>query len=157
MLDGQCLCKPCAGLCIMHTLIHWNHQIGLATFGCGIIFFSMELMSSAFGFMRSHEGFIDLLTKMDNPLLGILVSTAVTGLIQSSGATMSILLSLAGQGMLTIPSACGLMLGANIGENLLPTPQSPVRIAQHTPPSAAWAVANFHMMLSWHFLARVYG
>lgn len=34
---------------------------------------------------------------MDNPLLGILVSTAVTGLIQSSGATMSILLSLASQ------------------------------------------------------------
>ena len=34
---------------------------------------------------------------MDNPLLGICVSTAVTGLIQSSGATMSILLSLAGQ------------------------------------------------------------
>jgi len=90
-------------------------QLGVAVFGCGIIFFSMDLMSSAFGFMRTHSGFLNLLTRMDNPALGILVSTLVTGLIQSSGATMSILLSLAGQGMLTIKSSAGLMLGANVG------------------------------------------
>jgi len=92
-----------------------TRQIGMATFGCGVIFYSMDLMSSAFGFMKSHESFLSFLAQMDNPILGIIVSTVVTGLIQSSGATMSILLSLASQGMLGIRSATGLMLGANVG------------------------------------------
>jgi len=75
----------------------------------------MELMSSAFSFVKHDANFLLFLARMENPWLGMLVSTAFTGLIQSSGATMGILLSLARQGMLGMDASMGLMLGANVG------------------------------------------
>jgi len=92
-----------------------TQKIGDSIFGLGLIFYSMELMSSAFSFVKEHDGFLYLLSRMENPWLGFLVSTMFTGLIQSSGATMSILLSLSRQGMIDIQSCTGLMLGANVG------------------------------------------
>jgi len=90
-------------------------QFGDALFGLGLIFYSMELMSSAFSFVKHDINFLLFLAKMENPWLGMLVSTAFTGLIQSSGATMGILLSLSRQGMLGMDASMGLMLGANVG------------------------------------------
>ncbi|EKX47528.1 hypothetical protein GUITHDRAFT_137312 [Guillardia theta CCMP2712] len=90
-------------------------QIGDAVFGLGLLFYSMEIMGNAFSFVKTHEGFLRLLSRMSNPWLGMLVSTLFTGLIQSSGATMSILLQLARQGMLKMDACTGLMLGANVG------------------------------------------
>jgi hypothetical protein len=90
-------------------------QVGDALFGLGLIFYSMELMSSAFSFVKHDANFLLFLARMENPWLGMLVSTAFTGLIQSSGATMGILLSLARQGMLGMDASMGLMLGANVG------------------------------------------
>lgn len=92
-----------------------TQKIGDSIFGLGLIFYSMELMSSAFSFVKEHDGFLYILSRMTNPWLGFLVSTLFTGLIQSSGATMSILLSLSRQGMIDIQSCTGLMLGANVG------------------------------------------
>ena len=92
-----------------------RREIGGATFGLGLLFFSMEVMSNAFAFMKRHQGFLNLLASMNNPYLGFLTSTVFTGIIQSSGAMIAILLQLSGQGMLRMQSCFGLMLGANVG------------------------------------------
>ena len=92
-----------------------RRDIGGAIFGLGLLFFSMEVMSNAFAFMKQYPPFLNLLASMGNPYLGFVASTVFTGIIQSSGAMMAILLQLTGQGMLTMKSCFGLMLGANVG------------------------------------------
>ena len=92
-----------------------RRDMGGATFGLGLLFFSMEVMSNAFAFMKHHEGFLNLLASMNDPYVGFATSSLFTGIIQSSGAMMAILLQLAGQGMLGMRSCFGLMLGANVG------------------------------------------
>lgn len=104
------------GFCFSeYSRIPTRRDIGSATFGLGLLFFSMEVMSNAFAFMKQHQGFLRLLASMDNPYLGFVTSSIFTGIIQSSGAMMAILLQLAGQGMLGMESCFGLMLGANVG------------------------------------------
>ena len=101
-----------AGFCIeQYSKMQTRRDIGRATFGLGLLFFSMEVMSNAFAFMRQHQPFLALLASMDNPYLGFVTSCIFTGIIQSSGAMMAILLQLSGQGMLKMQSCLGLMLG----------------------------------------------
>ena len=104
------------GFCFSeYSRVPTRRDIGSATFGLGLLFFSMEVMSNAFAFMKHHKGFLNLLSSMENPYLGFVTSSIFTGIIQSSGAMMAILLQLSGQGMLGMNSCCGLMLGANVG------------------------------------------
>ena len=103
-----------AGFCIeQYAKMQTRRDIGRATFGLGLLFFSMEVMSNAFAFMRQHQPFLALLASMDNPYLGFVTSSIFTGIIQSSGAMMAILLQLSGQGMLKMQSCLGLMLGCH--------------------------------------------
>ncbi|MBT5875474.1 MAG: Na/Pi cotransporter family protein [Candidatus Latescibacteria bacterium] len=92
-----------------------TQQYGHMIMGLGLIFFGMELMSNATRPLRSYEPFIELMQRMDNPLLGILVSAAFTGLIQSSSATTGVIIVLAGQGFITLEAGIALAFGANIG------------------------------------------
>lgn len=55
------------------------------------------------------------MTAFNNPILGVLVSTLFTGVIQSSAATIAILQTLSVGGALTFNMAMPLVLGANIG------------------------------------------
>ena len=52
---------------------------------------------------------------MKNPILGILVAAAFTGLVQSSSATTGIIIVMASQGFITLPAGIALIFGANIG------------------------------------------
>jgi phosphate:Na+ symporter len=52
---------------------------------------------------------------LDNPLVGILIGTIFTGIIQSSSATMGVVIVLASQGFITLEAGIALALGANIG------------------------------------------
>lgn len=83
--------------------------------GFGMLFFGMAVMSTAMSPLRSYAPFIDLLHTLENPLLGILVGTLFTALIQSSGAFAGIVIVLAQQGFLTLEAGIPLILGANIG------------------------------------------
>jgi len=86
------------GYCMQEfSQIEVRRDLGSAAFGLGLLFFSMEVMSNAFSFMKRHQGFLNLLASMDNPYLGFVASSVFTGIIQSSGAMMAILLQLAGQ------------------------------------------------------------
>ena len=55
--------------------------------GLGILFLGMGMMSAAMIPLRNSEGFVRLMTKFSNPLLGILAGAGFTAIIQSSSAT----------------------------------------------------------------------
>ena len=90
-------------------------QYGVLIMGLGMIFFGMAVMSGAMKPLRSYEPFIELMQNVSNPLIGILVSTAFTALIQSSSATMGVVIVLASQGLISLEGGIALALGANIG------------------------------------------
>ena len=88
---------------------------GLTLLGLGMVFYGMSVMSSAMKPLRSYEPFLDLMKSMENPVMGILVAAAFTGLVQSSSATTSLVIVMAGQGFITLPAGIALAFGANIG------------------------------------------
>ncbi len=90
-------------------------RLGLMIFGLGLIFFGMSLMSDAAAPLREYPPVIELLQKMSNPLLAILLSAAVTALVQSSSATTGIIIVLASQGLINLEQGIALVFGANIG------------------------------------------
>lgn len=83
--------------------------------GLGLVFFGMSVMSDAMKPLRTYQPFLDLMTSMENPLVGILVSALFTALIQSSSATTGIVIVMASQGFITLPAGIALAFGANIG------------------------------------------
>ena len=87
-----------------------NILIGFAILICG-----MDLMSGSMESVRHLPWFTEFLSSLKNPLVGLLVSTVFTGIIQSSAATIGIVQALALAGGITWEMAIPLVLGANIG------------------------------------------
>ena len=71
------------------------HHISSIFAGLGILFMGMDMMGAAMSPLKESEAFISLMTKFDNPLLGILVGALFTAVIQSSSASVGILQALA--------------------------------------------------------------
>ncbi len=102
------------------TMMFFSHQdrikqYGAMLMGLGLVFFGMAVMSDAMKPLRSYQPFLDLMVTMENPLVGILIAAAFTGLIQSSSATTAIVIVMATQGFITLPAGIALAFGANIG------------------------------------------
>jgi phosphate:Na+ symporter len=83
--------------------------------GLGLVFYGMGVMGDAMLPLRSYQPFLDLMTSMENPLLGILVGAVFTGLVQSSAATTGIAIVMASSGLITLPAGIALAFGSNIG------------------------------------------
>ena len=83
--------------------------------GLGLIFFGMGVMSDGMNPLRTYPPFTDLMERMENPIFGILVSALFTGLVQSSSATTGIVITMASQGLISLPAGIALIFGANIG------------------------------------------
>jgi phosphate:Na+ symporter len=88
---------------------------GAMLFGLGLLFGGMGVMSDAMYPLRTYPPFLELMSQLENPLLGILVGAAFTGLVQSSAATTGIAIVMASEGLMSLPAGIGLALGANIG------------------------------------------
>jgi phosphate:Na+ symporter len=88
---------------------------GAMLFGLGLLFGGMGVMSEAMYPLRSFQPFLDLMARMENPLLGILVGAGFTALVQSSAATTGIAIVMAAEGLMSLPAGIALALGANIG------------------------------------------
>jgi len=88
---------------------------GSMLMGLGMVFFGMSVMSDAMKPLRTFQPFLDFMIHMENPLVGILVAAAFTGLIQSSSATTGIVIVMASQGLISLPAGIALAFGANIG------------------------------------------
>ena len=92
----------------------WRQQ-GNILMGLGLVFFGMSIMSDGVYPLRSFQPFLDFMTSMQNPLLGILAGAIFTALVQSSSATTGIVIALASQGLIELPAGISLIFGANVG------------------------------------------
>ncbi|NLM75493.1 MAG: Na/Pi cotransporter family protein [Clostridiaceae bacterium] len=90
-------------------------KIGEIVLGFGILFVGLDLMSQSMIPLRHDEGFQRFLVNFENPLIGILVGTVFTAIIQSSSASVGILQTLAAMGLIDLKSAVFVVLGQNIG------------------------------------------
>ncbi|MEN8214465.1 MAG: Na/Pi cotransporter family protein [Pseudomonadota bacterium] len=88
---------------------------GAMLMGLGLIFYGMGVMGEAMAPLRNYQPFLDLMVRMENPLLGILVGAVFTGLVQSSAATTGIAIVMASAGLISLPAGIALAFGANIG------------------------------------------
>ncbi|GAB6179217.1 Na/Pi cotransporter family protein [Desulfotomaculum defluvii] len=94
-------------------------HLGQIIFGFGALFFGLELMSSGMKPLRSLEEFQQLTLNMsDHPLLGVLVGTVFTVIVQSSSATIGILQQLYSQGAISLNAALPVLFGDNIGTTI---------------------------------------
>nr|EEK69154.1 Na/Pi-cotransporter II-related protein [Bacillus wiedmannii] len=95
------------------------HSFGQVIFGFGMLFFGLELMSTGMKPLRSLESFQELMVSMsDNPILGIVVGTVFTLIVQSSSATIGILQELFGQGAIDLQASLPVLFGDNIGTTI---------------------------------------
>jgi phosphate:Na+ symporter len=90
-------------------------HVGMMVMGLGLVFFGMGIMSTAMTPLRTYAPFMAFLKTMERPLLGVLAGAVFTGLVQSSAATVGIAITMATEGLLTLPAGIALALGANIG------------------------------------------
>lgn len=95
---------------------HKKNQVGEILIGFGVLFIGLSFMSSSIEPYREAEVFSKAFQVLGgNPILGILAGAVVTGIIQSSSASVGILQTLAMNGMVGWNSAVFITLGQNIG------------------------------------------
>lgn len=83
--------------------------------GFGVLFLGLSTMSSSMAGMREVPEVVNLLASLKNPFMGTLVGLLLTTVIQSSSVTVSIVLLLANQDLLSLRVALYIVLGCNIG------------------------------------------
>ncbi len=93
---------------------------GLIFIGFAVLMFGMETMSGAVEGLRENEAFTNILTMFSNPIMGILVGTIFTAIIQSSSASVGILQALALSCVIPHSTALPVLLGMNIGTTITP-------------------------------------
>ncbi|MBR4956094.1 MAG: Na/Pi cotransporter family protein [Clostridia bacterium] len=92
-----------------------NKDIGNILVGFAILMFGMNLMSGAVEPLADMPQFQSMLTAFKNPVVGVLVGAAFTGIIQSSAASVGILQALSLTGGITYGMAIPIIMGQNIG------------------------------------------
>lgn len=89
--------------------------IGAVLCGFAVLMYGMSMMSSAVAPLANMPEFVSIMTKFSNPLLGVLTGALITGIIQSSSASVGILQALSLTGGITYGVAIPIILGQNIG------------------------------------------
>ena len=97
-------------------------NVGSILIGFAVLMFGMDMMSDAMGGLKDNAAFTGMLTMFENPIMGILVGTLFTVLIQSSSASVGVLQALAmTPGInLSYATAIPVILGQNIGTTVTP-------------------------------------
>lgn len=91
-------------------------SFGQGVLGFGFVFLSLKIMIDAMTPLHGNELFRQVFIALtDTPLIGIVLSAGITALIHSSAATMGLALVLAASGLISLPAAISIVLGANIG------------------------------------------
>ncbi|EYE87739.1 Na/Pi cotransporter [Fervidicella metallireducens AeB] len=91
-------------------------DIGEIVLGFGILFVGMSMMEASMKPLRKMPEFISLITSLGHhPILGVFVGLGMTAVVQSSSATIGILMALAGGGAIDINVALPILFGDNIG------------------------------------------
>lgn len=88
---------------------------GMILLGFATLMFGMETMSGAVSGLKDVPAFASLFLMFKNPILGVLAGTLLTGIIQSSSASVGILQALAVTGQVSYAAAIPIIMGQNIG------------------------------------------
>ena len=99
----------------MFTKSEKKQGIGTILLGFMALMTGMSLMSDSMAFLENEKWFADLMVSFTNPILAIVVGAVLTGVIQSSSASVGILQSLCSTGLVTGGVALPIILGQNIG------------------------------------------
>ncbi|MHA4844853.1 Na/Pi cotransporter family protein [Flavitalea antarctica] len=81
----------------------------------GIMFFGLYTMERAVEPLRDAPGFLELMTRLEHPLKGAGVGAAVTLILQSSSATVGMVITLAKKELISLSAGIAVMLGAELG------------------------------------------
>ncbi len=92
-----------------------SKDIGTVMMGFAVLMTGMELMSSAMDPLAESESFKNAMTLFNNPLFGLAIGAILTGIIQSSSATVGILQALSTTGGISFGMAIPIIMGQNIG------------------------------------------
>ncbi|MCI8980229.1 MAG: Na/Pi cotransporter family protein [Clostridia bacterium] len=90
-------------------------SIGNILIGFAVLMFGMETMSESVSGLKNSPAFANMLIMFRNPVLGLLVGTILTAIIQSSSASVGILQALSATGQITFGTAIPILMGQNIG------------------------------------------
>ncbi|MCZ2260065.1 Na/Pi cotransporter family protein [Sporosarcina sp. G11-34] len=94
-------------------------NLGEVVFGFGGLFLGLELMSDGMKPLRDLDTFTDLMISMsDQPILGVVVGTIFTLIVQSSSATVGILQGLYAENLVDLKAALPILFGDNIGTTI---------------------------------------
>ena len=88
---------------------------GIILLGFATLMFGMDTMSGAVAGLKDVPSFAELFIMFKNPILGVLVGAVLTGIIQSSSASVGILQALALTGQVSYAAAIPIIMGQNIG------------------------------------------
>ncbi|EPE63282.1 na+/Pi-cotransporter family protein [Exiguobacterium sp. S17] len=94
-------------------------HMGQIIFGAGALFYGLELMGDGMRPLRTSEYFFELTQSMSqNPILGVVVGTVFTLIVQSSSATIGVLQELYAGGSIDLKAALPVLFGDNIGTTI---------------------------------------
>ncbi len=83
--------------------------------GFAVLMFGMDIMSGAVEGLKEAAWFTGLFTAFENPVLAMLAGAVLTGVIQSSSASVGILQALSSTGAVSLGAAIPIIMGQNIG------------------------------------------
>jgi len=93
-------------------------HIGSIIMGFGMVFYGIKIMSDTMQPLRDYQPIINFFATLKDPFYALIISTIFTAIIQSSAATIGILIALSSQGLLDLSAAVPMVFGANIGTTI---------------------------------------
>ena len=90
-------------------------SVGTIFVGFAVLMYGMDFMKNAVEGLADLPQFADMLVSFNNPIVGVVVGTLFTALIQSSAASVAILQALSATGVITYGMAAPIVMGQNIG------------------------------------------
>ncbi|MDR2888861.1 MAG: Na/Pi cotransporter family protein [Lachnospiraceae bacterium] len=88
---------------------------GMIMVGFAILMFGMNSMTESVSALSTVPEFRNMMVAFSNPIIGVLVGTVITAIIQSSSASVGILQALCATGLVNIGTAIPIIMGQNIG------------------------------------------
>ena len=90
-------------------------KIGEVILGFGILFMGLRIMGESMEAVKSSPAVLEFLSSLKSPFSAILVGFLITAVLQSSSATVGIILLMVSQGLLAFTICPFMILGCNIG------------------------------------------
>lgn len=118
------------------------NRFGEIIIAFGILFMGLSGMSGAMSGMKDSEEVLNLFASLKTPILGVLLGTILTSVIQSSSVTVSIMVLMANQGLIGLDMCLFIILGCNIGAC------TPALLASLTGKKDAKRAAAIHLLFN---------